>query len=225
MLIFVASDIEHWSPLESEVRHYLAWNSIIEDADGLNLDTHQRREALRGKDQSNETLGMQLNEAYCWLLVPTQDGTDPIEWEEIRILGAQENPVAKGDSEGAKRRAVNPPMVASIVTNGHWISGLWKDESPYQPQAGVGMPCYLPLSAPPLQFRRTARLPSGKVSEHKNISDMRIALTTMDDTAGLQFGSASRSIFLDDQSVLVKPDVAKKQLEAEAEPPKTGIQK
>ena len=41
---------------------------------------------------------------------------------------------------------------------------------------------------------------------------------------GLQFGSASRSIFLDEQSVLVKPDAAKKQLDADAEPPETSIE-
>ena len=35
---------------------------------------------------------------------------------------------------------------------------------------------------------------------------------------GLQFGSAGRSIFLDAESVLVKPDVAQKQLDADAAP-------
>ena len=95
MLIFIAPDVEHWSPLESEVRRYLAWGSIVEDADALNLDAHQRSEAGRGKTRSNETVDMRLNEAYCWLLVPTQDGTNPIEWEATRMSGPQENPVTK----------------------------------------------------------------------------------------------------------------------------------
>ena len=94
-LIFVAPDVEQWSPLESAVRHYLAWDSIIKDVEELNLDTYQRREAVDGKTRSDQTVRIRLNEAYCWLLVPMQEGTDPIEWEATRLLGAQENPVAK----------------------------------------------------------------------------------------------------------------------------------
>ena len=36
---------------------------------------------------------------------------------------------------------------------------------------------------------------------------------------GLQFGSATGSIYLDERSVLVKPDIAKRQLLAESDPP------
>ena len=95
MIVFVAPDAGEWKSLESETRRYLAWDSIVQDADALNLDTNQRREASRGKQQSNETVGMRLNDAYSWLLVPTQEGTDPIAWEEARIPGTDENPVAK----------------------------------------------------------------------------------------------------------------------------------
>ena len=103
MLIFLAPDVDQWTTLESEVRRYLAWNSIIDDAEALNLDAHQRREASRFKARSNDTLAMCLNETYCWLLVPTQEGTDPIQWEEARIAGPQDNPVAKAVKKAAKR--------------------------------------------------------------------------------------------------------------------------
>ena len=128
MLIFVAPDTEQWSPLESGVRHYLAWESIIEDAEDLNLDTHQRREALRGKDRSNETLGMRLNEAYCWLLVPTQEGTEPIEWEATRMPGPQENPVAKAVKKVQSDQQLIPQWSPALLRMelDRW---LWKDES------------------------------------------------------------------------------------------------
>ena len=61
----------------------------------MNLDANQGREAVRGKEQSNDTVGIRLNEAYSWLLVPTQEGTDPIVWEAARIPGSQETAVAK----------------------------------------------------------------------------------------------------------------------------------
>ena len=216
MLIFVAPDVEHWTTLESEVRRYLAWDSIIEDADELNLDTHQRREALRGKDQSNETLGMQLNEAYCWLLVPTQDGTNPVEWEEIRLPGPHENPVAKAVQKVRSDEQLisqwSPALLQMELDQ--W---LWKEES------HIGLKrvweclatyLYLPRLCNSDVLLDTVR-EGLRTQEYFGYAD---SIDANGRYTGLQFGSASRSIFLDDQSVLVKPDVAQKQLKADAEP-------
>ena len=51
MLIFVAPDTGEWDSLERETRRYLAWDSIVQETDALNLDANQRREAVRGKEQ------------------------------------------------------------------------------------------------------------------------------------------------------------------------------
>ena len=213
MLIFAAPDIEHWSTLESEARHYLAWNSIIEDADELNLDTHQRREALRGKDQSNETLGMRLNEAYCWLLVPTQDGTAPIEWEAIRMPGPQDNPVAKAVQKVQSDEQLIPQWSPALLRMelDQW---LWKEESHISLKRVwecFATYLYLPRLCNSDVLLDTVR-EGIQTQEYFGYAD------SVDDNGrytGLQFGSASRSIYLDDQSVLVKPDVAKKQLDAD----------
>ena len=223
MLIFVASDVEHWSPLESEVRHHLAWNSIIEDAEQLNLDTHQRREALRGKDQSNETLGMRLNEAYCWLLVPTQAGTDPIEWEKIRMPGPQDNPVAKAVQKVQSDEQLIPQWSPALLRMelDRW---LWKEESHISLKRVwecFATYLYLPRLCNSDVLLDTVR-EGLRTQEYFGYAD---SVDADGRYTGLQFGSASRSIFLDDQSVLVKPDVAKKQLEADAPPkPRTEIE-
>jgi hypothetical protein len=109
MLLFVAADAEQVNALEQETRRFLAWKSIVKDADLLNLDARQRREAAKGdalnldayqlreaeqgEERSNETVSARLNEAYCWLLVPTQEGTDAMKWEATRIAGGQESPI------------------------------------------------------------------------------------------------------------------------------------
>ena len=64
----------------------------------------------RGKEQSNDTVGMRLNEAYSWLLVPTQEGTDPIVWEATRISGSDDNrqlrrPLRKSETTQQLNRA------------------------------------------------------------------------------------------------------------------------
>ena len=200
MLIFIASDVERWEPLEIEIRRYLAWDSIIEDADELNLDTHQRREALRGKDQSNETVRMRFNEAYCWLLVPTQKGTDPIEWEDIRMPGPQENPVAKAvqkvQSDEQLISQWSPALLRMELDQ--W---LWKEE-PHISLKRVGecLATYLYL---PRLCNSDVLLDTVKegvqTQEYFGYADNVDADGRY---AALQFGNASRSIYLDEQSVL-----------------------
>ena len=68
MLLFIAADAELYKTLDQETRRYLAWQSIVEEADALNLDAHQRREAERGVERSKKVVGTGLNDAYCWLL-------------------------------------------------------------------------------------------------------------------------------------------------------------
>ena len=220
MLIFIASDVERWGPLESEIRRYLAWDSIIEDADELNLDTHQRREALRGKDQSNETVKMRFNEAYCWLLVPTQNETDPIEWEAIRMPGPQENPVAKAvkkvQSDEQLISQWSPTLLRMELDQ--W---LWKEEphiSLKRVWECLATYLYLPRLCNSDVLLDTVR-EGVQTQEWFGYAD---SVDAAGRYAALQFGGASRSIYLNEQSVLVKPDVAKKQLNAEAAPPIEG---
>ena len=127
MLIFVAPDTGEWDPLERETRRYLAWDSISQEVEALNLDANQRREAARGKEQSNETVGIRLNEAYSWLLVPTQEGTDPIEWETTRISGADDNPITKAVAKVRNDQQLitkwSPTLLKMELDK--W---LWKDE-------------------------------------------------------------------------------------------------
>ena len=220
MLIFIASDVERWEPLESEIRRYLAWDSIIEDADELNLDTHQRREALRGKDQSNETVRMRFNEAYCWLLVPTQEGTDPIEWEDIRMPGPQENPVAK-----AVHRVRNDEQLIAgwspALLRMELDQWLWEEEphiSLKRVWECLATYLYLPRLCNSDVLLDTVR-EGIRAQEYFGYAD---SVDADGRYTGLQFGGGGGSIFLDEQSVLVKPDVAKKQLNAEAAPPIEG---
>lgn len=224
MIIFVAPDAEYWSPLESEVRHYLAWDSITKDIEELNLDTHQRHEALDGKNRSNQTVGMRLNEAYCWLLVPTQEGTDPIEWETTRMPGPQENPVAKAiqkvQSDEQLISQWSPALLRMELDQ--W---LWKEEphiSLKRVWECLATYLYLPRLCNSDVLLDTVK-EGVRTREYFGYAD---SVDPDGRYTGLQFGSVARSIFIDAESVLVKPDVAQKQLDADAgrpilpEPPK-----
>jgi len=213
MLIFVALDTGEWDSLERETRLYLAWDSIVQEAEALNLDANQRREATRGKEQSNDTVGMRLNEAYSWLLVPTQEGTDPIVCESTRISGSDENPVAKAVAKVRNDQQLitkwSPVLLKMELDN--W---LWK-EGPHISLKRVWecLATYLYMSR-----LRDSEVLLDTVREGIKTQAFGYA-NSVDDTGqynGLQFGSAAGSIYLGDESVLVKPDVAATQLAADA---------
>ena len=213
MLIFVAPDTGEWDSLERETRRYLAWDSIVQEVDALNLDTNQRREASQGKAQSDDTVAVRLNDAYAWLLIPTQEGTDPIVWEATRIPGSDDNPVEKAVAKVRNDQQLitkwSPVLLKMELDN--W---LWKDE-PHISLKRVWecLATYLYLSR-----LRDSDILLDTVREGIKTQTFGYA-NSVNDTGkynGLQFGSTDGSIYLDDESVLVKPDVATAQLEADA---------
>ena len=93
-LVFLAADEGRLADLEEAVRRYLAWESILQDQESLNLDHQQVRQAQAQKESADRTVEVRLPEAYCWLLVPVQKGlqagpdpTAPLQMEPMRLQG------------------------------------------------------------------------------------------------------------------------------------------
>lgn len=215
MLLFVAADAEQVTPLEQEVRRWLAWRSIVEDSDALNLDAHQKNEAKRGQDRSDDMVGTRLNDAYCWLLVPMQEGTNPMTWEPIRIGGSQDNPIVK-----ASKRVRSDQLVIT-----KWSPTLLKmelDRWLWQEAQHVGLKrvwevltTYLYL--PRLRDEDVLLESIREGIRNRDFFGYATSVALDGRYQGLQFGAPSGSIYLDDKSVLVKPDTAALQLQSDAE--------
>lgn len=88
MLVFVAPDDGDTGAMRQAARDYLAWNSIEDEKEELNLDAQQRRQVKTSLDKANETLELRLRATYNWLLVPVQpDPLGPIEFQSSKISG------------------------------------------------------------------------------------------------------------------------------------------
>ncbi|MBI3979239.1 MAG: ATP-binding protein [Chloroflexi bacterium] len=72
MVVFLAADRTRLAELDQAVRGYLAWKSIEDDRERLNLDPFQASQAKAKRESAEETIRQRLPEAYQWLLVPEQ---------------------------------------------------------------------------------------------------------------------------------------------------------
>ncbi len=88
-LVFLACDTTRLKELQTAIRQYLAWKSIWDEKEQLNLDPFQSKQADTKTRNAGDTVKARIPEAYQWLLVPGQSelrGT--MEWTEIRLQGA-----------------------------------------------------------------------------------------------------------------------------------------
>jgi predicted AAA+ superfamily ATPase len=88
-LVFLVPDKTRLSELEQAVRQFLAWRSIHDETEVLNLDAFQRKQANSKTNESDDTVKQRIPETFQWMLVPTQSTPQaPIEWSEVRLQGA-----------------------------------------------------------------------------------------------------------------------------------------
>ncbi len=87
-LVFLAGDTNRLRELEQSVRQYLAWSSIWDDRVTLNLDQFQTRQAETKKKSSDEAVDLRITEAYQWLIVPGQpDPKGDVAWTDLKLQG------------------------------------------------------------------------------------------------------------------------------------------
>jgi copper chaperone CopZ len=129
MLAFIAPDQDLMTSLKQAVRLFLAWKSIKEDSEDLNLDAAQNRDTDNNLHRSNETVEARIKEAYCWLLVPYIDkATDmkTIVWDTISISGGNDSIISKA----AKKMLQNEQIItawAPALLLMELDHVLWKD--------------------------------------------------------------------------------------------------
>ncbi len=89
-LVFLAADKSKLGDLDEATRRFLAWNSIVSEAQDLNLDPQQQTQAKNQLESAGNTVTARLPECYQWLIVPTQPKPqDALEWTAFRLTGSE----------------------------------------------------------------------------------------------------------------------------------------
>jgi hypothetical protein len=87
-LVFLAVDQTRLQDLDEAIRRHVAWSSILDEKEGLNLDPHQVRQAETQLKAADGAVVARLPEAYQWLLVPVQaTPQDQMQWQTFRLTG------------------------------------------------------------------------------------------------------------------------------------------
>jgi predicted AAA+ superfamily ATPase len=90
-VIFLAADKIRLQDLDEAVRKFLAWESIVDEKDTLNLTPHQVKQAETQKTAADGTVTARLPETYQRLLVPTQETPQStVTWQTVRLSGSDD---------------------------------------------------------------------------------------------------------------------------------------
>ena len=87
-LVFLAPDKTRLDELSEAVSRYLAWQSIFDESEALNLDPHQKKQAETQRNNADGAVDARLPETYQWLIVPAQaKPSEAISWGAFRLSG------------------------------------------------------------------------------------------------------------------------------------------
>lgn len=87
-LVFLAADKSKLQDLDESVRRFLAWQSILDEKDVLDLSPGQVRQAQAQKDSASSVVDARIPETYQWLIVPAQETPQsPATWHTVRLTG------------------------------------------------------------------------------------------------------------------------------------------
>ena len=223
-LAFLAADKVRCPDLDDALRRHLAWQSIVAEKEELNLDPHQTKQAEVQLQAADDTVAARLPEAYQWLLTPEQRApTDKIEWKAIRLSGAG------GLAERAAKRLRNDELLVlrlgGAILRMHMDNvPLWRGDhvSVRQLAEDFASYPYLPRLA---GAEVLAQAVEDGVAQLTWETDGFALADDFDEAAtryrGLRGGSPA-SVLPESTALVVKPDVARAQLEEEAPPAQTA---
>ncbi|MDD5301639.1 MAG: AAA+ family ATPase, partial [Elusimicrobia bacterium] len=223
-LVFLAADRVRLQDLEDALRKHLAWSSILAEKAVLNLDPHQVRQAETQQKAADGAVTARLPETYQWVLVPEQKTPQsPLTWQAVRITGS-DGLAARASKKLRSDELLLTSFGSTILRKNLDDVPLWRGEHVAVKQLVEDFARYLYLP----------RVAGSEVLLHA-IHDGLVLRTWQTDTfafadsldeatgryRGLR-GGQTASLSPESSALLVKPDVARRQLDAEIPPKGAG---
>jgi predicted AAA+ superfamily ATPase len=224
-LVFLAADRVRLQDLDEALRKYLAWSSIVADKEMLNLDPHQAKQAETQKQAAEGAVTARLPETYQWLLVPEQPNPQaPMAWQALRLSG--NDALAVRATKKLRSEEMLIGALGSTILRKHLDAvPLWRGDHVAIKQIvdDFARYLYLPRLVAPDVLAQSIRDGLALLTWR---ADTFAYAESFDESAGRYRGlrgGQGINIAPDSSALLVKPDVAQRQLDAEVPaPPSPG---
>jgi predicted AAA+ superfamily ATPase len=220
-LVFLAVDKTRLQDLDEAVRHYLAWESIIKDKERLDLTANQVRDAETHQNTADSTVKARLPEAYQWLLVPVQpDPKGALEWKAYRLTG-QDSLAERASKKMRNEELLLTRLAGTSLRLEMDKVPLWRGDHVEVKQLAEDFAqyCYLPRLKDPSVL--LAAIQNG-VSSLVWRQDTFAYADSYDENAGryrgLCCGQQMNPLNDNLTGLVVKPEIAEKQILAETAP-------
>jgi predicted AAA+ superfamily ATPase len=219
MLVFLAADEARLEELDMATRDYLGWSHVLANEADLDLTQNQKKQAIQRQGQADQTVTSRLLQTFTWALVPAQpDPGAPLVIRETKVEGQSDSLADRvsrrlgNDGDLSTRQAAATIRLAIVK-----VPQIWKDG-----HVSLGslwsLYCQYPYM-PRLRGRRV--LDEGIVDMPMLWQTDAFALATgFDQAAGRYIGlwtpdEKTAAPVVTDSLVLVRPDIATKQRNAE----------
>jgi predicted AAA+ superfamily ATPase len=224
-LVFLAADKARLQDLDEATRMYLAWASILDEKDTLNLDPHQVKQAQTQMAAVNGTVDARVPEVFQWMLVPVQAGAQgKVEWRATRLSGG-DGLAVRVSKKLKSDDLLATSYAASMLRRELDKVPLWRGDHVAVKQLveDFARYLYLPRLKNPGVLVTAVANGVGQLTWEQ---DSFAYADSFDQEAGryqgLKCGQAVIAIEADGPGLLVKPPVAKAQLERERAVPPPG---
>jgi predicted AAA+ superfamily ATPase len=217
LLVFLAPDKVKLETLERQVAQYLAWQSILDDTEILNLDAFQRKQAETKQRDTNSAVDNILEETYEWLLVPEQlDPQGAVELSEIRISG-KGSPVQRASHKLTHEEHLITKYAGSRLTMEVLGKYLWQQSNHVDVKRTweyMAQYVYLPRLKDANVLLQAIAEGVGQLLWQDTFAYADAFDEAQQRYRGLKAGESVLPV-LSSQALLVKPRVAQQQLEAD----------
>jgi len=217
-VVFLAPDSTRLKELDQAARDYRAWKSIEDERDPLGLDSYQANQAKTKREQFDDTVDQRIPETYIWLLVPEQpDPQGMPDWQELKL---QPQP---GLAVQAAKKLRNEEMLITQLAGTRLRMELdriplWRGDHVSVKQLADDFAKYLYLPRLKGTDVLLAAIDQGVGQltwEQDTFAYAEDWDATQQRYRGLRSGVAGRAV-LDSQSLVVKSETARRQLDGDA---------
>lgn len=224
-LVFLAADKVRLQDLDEALRKFLAWESILAEKEVLDLSPFQVKQAETQRKAADGAVTARLPETYQWLLVPLQaTPQDSVSWQAIRLTGSE------GLAVRASRKLKNDELLVTGLGGTRLRMELdrvplWRGDHVAIRQIAEDFAryAYLPrLSRPDVLINAIVEGVSLLTWQRETFAYAEGFDVGTGRYRGLRGGANISIADSDTAAMLVKPDVALKQMEADVPTPTPG---